>query len=467
MCSFLLLFLILVITFSHFQDFAHAADWHLEAKRPAAESVGKATVVLAQNRQNFFDIGVIDTCPEHFLQAPLQRFGVSEQDLLPNPRKNVSGRSIPVGLSVWQTQQEECQPMCPLLGPLVQRHKARCDSKGEVLWSQCSMGQMGWLESRLGRMGERLGRHGKCWSFLNLFKRASGASDRIFPKGSAQGERKGQRQRQKQIEERANRQSLRCGKRWARAIACLALLDQSRGECIAFSKCPIQQKQHHAGDGGTSASGVQRLGSPGRCSSFSGQSRQGVQPQQYQISAGCNEESRSCSESPQRRGQCKERPSSPMDKTRGRRHQDMGGTAGKLQSPSGDPLRTCRKSTIRNRDFEEDLEGSQRELSQGRAPCHPTAYPGRDGGCDHRHCGGCGRAEITRSSPRGPQCMCRITWTPGCLDGATGARGIRGRQGAGSAQQATTFCRTSEDWHGRSQTVTCGREHAVYSNDVH
>ena len=55
----------------------------------------------------------------------------------------------------------------------------------------------------------------------------------------------------------------------------------------------------------------------------------------------------------------KERPSSPVDKTRWRGHQDLGSPAGQLQGPSSYSLRACRQSEIGDRNFQKNLEGSQ------------------------------------------------------------------------------------------------------------
>ena len=154
------------------------------------------------------------------------------------------------------------------------------------------------------------------------------------PRGRIQREGKGQRQGQRKDKERAKHQSLRCRKRWARAAACLALMDQSRCWFLAVSGGSIQQKQYHAGDGNASASCIQRFRSAGGCSGLSGESRQGIQPQQYQISASCYKEPGSCPEGAERRSQRQERPSSPVDKTRWRGHQDLGSPAGQLQGPS-------------------------------------------------------------------------------------------------------------------------------------
>ena len=141
MCSFLFLFLILIVVFTNLQDFAQATIGNVETQGSASKSFGKKTVVLAQDWQSIFDSSIIDPCQASGFQASLQRFNFFEQNFSRDSSENVRGRGISLGLSLWQTQQEKCKPMCPLLGSLVERHQTRCHSQSEDIWRCCSLEQ--------------------------------------------------------------------------------------------------------------------------------------------------------------------------------------------------------------------------------------------------------------------------------------------------------------------------------------
>ena len=468
MCSFLLLFLVLTIIFTHLQDFAQSAVGNLETQGPEAKSFRKEAVVFAQNWQNISGVCITDRSQEYLFQTPLQGFCFFEQDFSRDSRKDVCGRGIPVGLSLWQTQQEKCQPMCPMLGPLVQRHKTRCHSEAQDVWSRHTLAQqLGWMGSALGRMGARLGRYRECGRILAFFKRSSDPADRVLPQEQAQGERKGQSKRQRQNEERANHQSLRCGKGWARVIACLACLEQSGSGILTIPECSIEQEQYHAGDGHTFTSGIQGYRSACRCSGIPGESRKGIQPEQHQILADCNEKPGSCTKSTEGCCQCQERPSPPVDKACERGHQDLGGSTGELQSPSGHPFRSCSQSKGGNRNFKKNLEGGQREHGEGRKSFHPSTNPGGNRRCYLRQSCGCRGAEAAGPTPRSPQCMCWFLGHSGCSSRTAGSGGFRRRQRTRSSQQETSVSGASEACFHDAEAVRLGREQVVFVNAAH
>ena len=133
MCSFLLIFLLFTIVFTFLHDSAQIQFRDLQTQREASESICTQAVVLTQNRSDLIDIGCTDQGQEHLLEAPFKGSCSPEENCSRYFRSNDSRRGLSLGLSVWQTQQEISQPVCSLLGSLVQRHKTRCYSEDEVL----------------------------------------------------------------------------------------------------------------------------------------------------------------------------------------------------------------------------------------------------------------------------------------------------------------------------------------------
>ena len=468
MCSFLLLFLLLIIAFTHLQDFAQSAVGNLETQGSKAKSFCKEAVVFAQKGQNIPDICIAHQSQEYLFQTSLQGHCFFEQDFARDSRKDVCRRGIPVGLSVWQTQQEKCQPVCPMLGPLVQRHEARCHSEAQDVWSRHQLAQqLGWMGSELGKMGARLGRYRECGRILAFLKRSPSPADRVLPQEQAQRKRKGQNERQRQDQKRANHQPLWCGKGWARAIACLACLDQSGSGFFAIPECSIEQEQYHAGDGYTFTSGIQGYRSSCRCSGIPGEGREGIQQEQHQILAGCDQKPGSCTESTEGCCQRKERPSPPVDQACGRRYQDLGGSTGGLQSSSGHPFRSCSQSKSGNRNLKTDLEGSQREYGERRKSFYPSTNPGGNRRCYLGQ--SCGRrgAEAARPTPRSTQCMCGFLGYSSRSSRTAGSGGFRRRQRTRSSQQATSFRGASEVCFCGAEAVKLGRGSAVFANAAH
>jgi hypothetical protein len=123
MCSFLLGFLLLTVTFSHLQDFACINFCYLEAQGKAQQGISQKAVVPPQNRKNFLDYGVSDPCQENNFQTSFKGHCIFEQYFIGNLSENGFGRCISMGLSMWTAQQENSYSMCPLLGPLDQGTK--------------------------------------------------------------------------------------------------------------------------------------------------------------------------------------------------------------------------------------------------------------------------------------------------------------------------------------------------------
>ena len=124
MCSFLLGFLLLTVTFSHLQDFACINFCYLEAQGKAQQGISQKAVVPPQNRKNFLDYGVSDPCQENNFQTSFKGHCIFEQYFIGNLSENGFGRCISMGLSMWTAQQENSYSMCPLLGPLDQGYQA-------------------------------------------------------------------------------------------------------------------------------------------------------------------------------------------------------------------------------------------------------------------------------------------------------------------------------------------------------
>ena len=99
MCSFLLLFLILIVVFTNLQDFAQATIGNVETQGSASKSFGKKTVVLAQDWQSIFDSSIIDPCQTFGFQASLQ-IQFLEQNFSRDSSENVRGRGISLRLLV-------------------------------------------------------------------------------------------------------------------------------------------------------------------------------------------------------------------------------------------------------------------------------------------------------------------------------------------------------------------------------
>lgn len=384
MCSFLPGFLLLTVTFSLFQDFACINFCYLEAQGKAPQSVSQKAVVPPQDRKDLLDCGVFDPSQENYFQTPFEGRCLFEQYLIGNFSENGIRRCISMGMSMWTAQQENGYSMCPMLGPLDQGYKARCYPETASCFKQQAMGKLVERLGSVGQLGPRLGRLGKYWTaFLPITKKISELSKfsrRLFTERPC-----GQRQREMERQGKRQSQTGAIGKhfwirqKWCSFFALLACVEQSGSCSIAVSNGSSQQEQYYARDGCSPSSCLQGLRAAGRCAGISGQSRQGIQSKQHQVSASCHEELRSCSKGVARCSQCQKRAPPSVDQACGRWNQSVGSPARKLQSAPGNVVGARCKSESRNRNIKKDFERGQRQHRQGREPLHSATYPRRNG----------------------------------------------------------------------------------------
>ena len=469
MCSFLLIFLLFTIVFTFFHDSAQIKFRDLQAQRPTQEGICTKAVVFAQNWSDHIDIAGTHQGQEHLFEASLTGSNSLEADCGQYFRSDGGRRSISMGLPMRQTQQEIGQPLCPLLGSLVQRHKTRCYTEDEVPWCQQSLGKfMGWMGRRMGSLGSGLGRHSECRRLIALLPWSTPKYVRLLPeKSSVQGQKEGQRKRQEQGQGRTNPKPLWCRQRWLTAIAGMAYMEQSGNGCIPFPVSPIQQEQYHAGDGDAPETCLQRSRSSSRCAGLSRKGGERVQPQQYQVIAGCYQELRSCPKSSERCGDSQKGSPSSVDQARRRRHQGLGSSVGELQSSSSHFVRACGPCKSRDRCLQAHPEGGKRELCQRGELGYPTTDPGRNGRCKYRQRGGYRGTEAARPIAECSERMCWIIRIASGSSGTTSPRGVRRRNREGATPQKAEIGRASEAWRPRSQAVTIGRELPVCQNGSH
>lgn len=436
MCSFLLLFLVLIVTFSHLQDFAQAQVRYPEAQGQAQTGSGSQAVVPAQNWKGCLVSFISDSCQEHIFQAPFEGSSLFEQNIIGNLQYNGCRRSLSMGLPVWAAQQKISKPMCHLLVSLDKRQKTRCYSEATDLWECRQVGKC--LESVgawMGRLESGMGRCRKCWSSILSFAKGTCDSSRglLTKRENIQRKRKNQEQEQEQGQKREQYKPVWPWKHKFCTVALMAIMESSGTQFVTISIDSVQQKQHYAGNGCSFASSIQGEGSPSGCASILGQSREGVQSQQHQVLAGCYQKFGSCSEGTERCSPSQKGASPTMDKTRRRRSQNLGNPTGKFQGSSGCPIRTGQQSKGRNRVVQEDIEGGERKFCERGQPIYPSANSRGDGGRQHRQCSGSRRAKAERSVARRVECLCWFSRPAGYRGPDTG--GIRRRSAPHNKRQ--------------------------------
>ena len=185
MCSFLLIFLLFAITFTFIHDSAQLKFGNLQTQGQTSEGICTQTVVLTQDRSDFINIIFTHQSQEHLIETSFKGSCSPQENCCKYFRQDDSGRSIPLGLPVRQTQQEVGQPVCSMLGSLVQRHKTRCYTKEAILCGKQSVERfLGWMETGLGRLGSGLGRRRECWRFFALLTGTSQPATRVLPEKS-------------------------------------------------------------------------------------------------------------------------------------------------------------------------------------------------------------------------------------------------------------------------------------------
>ena len=474
MCSFLLLFLIFVVTFTFLQDFSRSKIQYLAEEGQAPSGYSTQKLVSAQVRENKSDLKIIDSGSEYFLQASFEGLCISQQNFIRDPSQDGFRRSLPMGLSMWTTEQKVSESMCDVLGALDKRLQTRCYSKEKHL---CSRHPMEQLMGGLGRVARKLenligmgglGRVRQCWKDWFSIPESKAISARCLftTRSNGQEQRQGKVERKREAQRRAGSKSVCTWQRSFILLAAMAKVGDSRCCCLSVPVSPVEQEFHDARDGISFASGLQRKGYTHRSPSILGQGGQGVQQEQYQIASCGYKELRSCPESTQRRGQCEKGSQTAVDKTCQRGDQDLGSATGKLSSSPSDPRRACKSCKGRNRSIKENSQGGERQYSKGGQSLDPTADSRRNRGCSQREQRGPRGAEIERSTPG---CSERMRWLPGTsIIGSGGScRDLRRGQRAAPTQQKAKIGRTGETYHCHFQTVTLGRELPVHKNGTH
>lgn len=258
MCSFLLIFLLVIVAFTSVQDFATGNLKYPEAQGQAPEGICKKAVVFASERENLPCFVLTDSNQESFHQAPFKRFLFSEQDCSRNSSKDGSRRSLSMGLPVWATEQEISGRMCSMLGSLDQRQKTRCHSETKYIWRHLPveriLGQMGFKLGTVAEMG-RLGRNRKCEAVLSVTERQkSMAGYSLSATEKCKRQRKRQVEKQGNVKGRSIRKPIWPGKRWFCAITTMACMECSGAFSVALPGCSVWEEFHNAGDGSAFAS---------------------------------------------------------------------------------------------------------------------------------------------------------------------------------------------------------------------
>ena len=133
MCSFLLLFLILVIAFSHLHDSAQTKFKHLETERQTPKGGSTQTVAFTQERENLFVSDITGSGQKHVPQTSFSGFCVHQQDHDSNQFQNGYGGGLSVDLPVRAPKQKVGEPLCCVLGSLDSRRQTRCHTEAKDL----------------------------------------------------------------------------------------------------------------------------------------------------------------------------------------------------------------------------------------------------------------------------------------------------------------------------------------------
>ena len=468
MCSFLLTFLIFAIAFSLFQDFAQENVRYPEAQGQAQKGSGPSPLVFAQNWESCSISSLIDSCQARYQQASFQGSGLLGQNYSRDSQRDGCGGCLSMGLPMWKAQQKDSQPMCSVLVSLDQGQEARRHSKAADLWGRRKVGNcLARMGARMGKLESGLERFRKCRATILTFtEKACASTGRLFTSWEElQRQEQGQRQEQRKGQKREQCKPVWPWKRKFYAVALMAVMESSGGQCIAIPVLSVQQERYYAGNGCSSTPSLQREGGSGRCASIPRQSRKGAQQKQHQVLASCHQEPGSSSEGTERCRPGEKGASASMDKTCWRRSQNLGGSARELQGASGLSVRTGQQGQIRNRIIQEDIERSEREFHEGRQPLNPSADFGGNGGRQHGQCCRPRRAKVEGPVARCVESMRWITWSSGSRSSCP--RSVRRGKGTSSAAQETKISGACNDRPSSDETVTKGRGFPVLKNGSH
>ena len=152
MCSFLLLFLIIVVVFTLLQDYSQANFKYLAEAGKAPSGYSSQKLVSAQIREDQSDLEIIDSGSEGFLETSFQGLCLYQQNIVGDPSQDGFRGGIPLGVPMWTPEQKDSESLCIVLGALDERFQTRCHSEEEhICWGLA-------MDKFVGKVGRVAGR---------------------------------------------------------------------------------------------------------------------------------------------------------------------------------------------------------------------------------------------------------------------------------------------------------------------
>ena len=473
MCSFLLIFLIVIVLFTAFHDFAQQE--HLSPQSAERPSESSTILVPTQKRPHCTQSGCFTENQESVEPTPQPRSEFHR----PHSGSNGSGtrgfRVLPMALPMWASEQKVCGDMCDLLCTVACRHETQNATESLQLVERCP---------RLGRLGRRVKLGIQSFWESSIFQIQAGCSGRqclwlpASPTTGESGQRSGKRpwERKERYQEGSStkpRGPTGTGVTVPERRRICTLGSYGLFKVYAIYSAAIQPfcyadahefGQRQARVDGSSEKGISRPSyDAGRYQTAFGEGGAGDRENGHQKPTSGYQIPWQGKETPRRGYRTEEVSSIPLDGPSVQWYPDVGEAIRGLPKTSGDVNGTSWQSKDGNFCNKQDHTTIGQHSGGGSGTFHAASSNrsgrGHRGSCRQR--GGSPQEAVARSSPE----LRNITWSGS--DPKEARRLHRGDRRGGGRQAVKATAIYGTIWWCCQSIVTDGRVKEVLKNSLH